>query len=101
MQPQNELRVADLRTGDPLNCIVIKFLESRSKERSRGNACAGDILRFAQKNGIFIDSRMPILWLNYRIRDAILISNNDHQSQFGLREKPGMGQGINFEWWIK
>ena len=101
MQPISELKVSDLHNGDPLNCIVIKFLDFRSKERSRGIACAGDILRFAQKNGIFLDSRHPILWLNYRIRDAILISNNDHQSQFGMKEITGMGQGINFEWWIK
>lgn len=102
MQPPNRLGVADLKTGDPLNGIVIKFLETRKGSgRSSGRGCAGDILRWAQKNRIFIDGRRPILWLNYRIRDAILISNNDHQSPFGMKEIEGMGQGINFEWWVK
>jgi hypothetical protein len=100
MQSQN--KADNFRTGDPLNCLVLKYLESRHESGCiKGRSCAGSILKWAKANGFKINSERPIRWLNYRIRDAILVSNNDHQSPWGLKEVEGFGQGINFEWWLK
>jgi hypothetical protein len=98
MQPQSKGVVI----GDPLNCLVLKYLESRlGSGHFKGRGCAGDIFRWARKNHIYIDSKKPILWLNYRIKDFINISLNDHQTRFGMQEREGWGEGMNFEWWVK
>ena len=91
--------MGDLWSGDPSNGIVIQFLDYKAQSRSGGVACARDILWFAQKMGIEIPApRSPLIWINFRVQDAICISTHDPSSPYVLEEIQGFGRGINFRW---
>lgn len=95
-----DLSMKDLWDGDPSNGIVIKFLDHKAQSRSCGVAYARNILWFAQKSGIDIPApRSPLIWINFRVQDAICISQQDSTSPYVLEEIQGFGRGINFRWW--
>ena len=81
-----------------LDSIVDDFLYHRvASGRGEGRACAGDILRFAQRRDIIIPHDYPLLWLNIKLNDTINAGSNG----FHIEEVEGHGHGMNFVWRVK